>query len=80
MKAIRYLSLLPLVCLLASLSLAAESAGPDALSIAVDVKGGLIVHVGCGDGAITAALNDALSRGIITPAVKDHLEKRLGLA
>jgi hypothetical protein len=28
---------------------------------------------------ITAALDDALSRGIITPAVKDHLEKRLGL-
>jgi hypothetical protein len=28
---------------------------------------------------ITAALDDALSRGTITPAVKDHLEKRLGL-
>lgn len=44
MKATRYLSLLPLVCWLASLSLAAESAGPDALPIAADVKGALIVH------------------------------------
>ena len=29
---------------------------------------------------ITAAITDALSRGVITPAVKSHLEKRLGLA
>lgn len=29
---------------------------------------------------ITAAIADALSRGVITPAVKSHLEKRLGLA
>lgn len=29
---------------------------------------------------ITAAIADALSRGVITPAVKAHLEKRLGLA
>ena len=28
---------------------------------------------------ITGAIEDALKRGIITPAVKDHLEKRLGL-
>lgn len=28
---------------------------------------------------ITAAIEDALKRGVITPAVKDHLEKRLGL-
>ncbi len=28
---------------------------------------------------ITAAIEDALKRGIITPAVKVHLEKRLGL-
>lgn len=28
---------------------------------------------------ITAAIADALSRGVITPAVKSHLEKRLGL-
>ena len=30
--------------------------------------------------AITAALNDALARGVIVPAVKTHIEKRLGLA
>jgi hypothetical protein len=29
--------------------------------------------------ALTAALGDALKRGVITPAVKMHLEKRLGL-
>lgn len=29
--------------------------------------------------AITAALTDALSRGVITPAVHEHLQKRLGL-
>ncbi|HYT05061.1 MAG TPA: hypothetical protein VEM13_09310 [Gemmatimonadales bacterium] len=29
--------------------------------------------------AITAALGDALKRGVITPAVKAHIEKRLGL-
>ncbi len=29
--------------------------------------------------AIAAALADALARGVITPAVKAHLEKRLGL-
>jgi hypothetical protein len=29
--------------------------------------------------AIAAALDDALARGVITPAVKAHLEKRLGL-
>ena len=29
--------------------------------------------------AITAALGDALKRGVITPAVKTHIEKRLGL-
>ncbi len=28
---------------------------------------------------ITAALDDVLERGVITAAVKDHLEKRLGL-
>jgi len=28
---------------------------------------------------ITGAIEDALKRGIITPGVKDHLEKRLGL-
>ena len=28
---------------------------------------------------ITAAIDDALKRGIITPGVKEHLEKRLGL-
>jgi len=28
---------------------------------------------------IGAAIEDALKRGIITPGVKDHLEKRLGL-
>jgi hypothetical protein len=28
---------------------------------------------------IIAAIADALKRGIITPGVKDHLEKRLGL-
>ena len=28
---------------------------------------------------ITAALGDALKRGVITPAVKTHIEKRLGL-
>ncbi|MBI2403356.1 MAG: hypothetical protein HYW52_10420 [Gemmatimonadetes bacterium] len=28
---------------------------------------------------ISGAIEDALTRGIITPAVKDHLEKRLGL-
>ena len=30
--------------------------------------------------AIVAALDDALARGVITPAVKAHIEKRLGLA
>ncbi len=29
--------------------------------------------------AIAAALGDALKRGVITPAVKLHVEKRLGL-
>ena len=29
---------------------------------------------------IATALGDALGRGIITPAVKAHLEKRLGLS
>jgi hypothetical protein len=29
---------------------------------------------------ITAAIADALKRGVITPGVKAHLEKRLGLA
>jgi len=29
---------------------------------------------------IQATLDDALGKGVITPAVKDHLEKRLGLA
>lgn len=29
---------------------------------------------------ITAAIADALQRGVITPGVKSHLEKRLGLA
>lgn len=29
---------------------------------------------------ITAAIEDALTRGFITPAVKEHLLKRLGLA
>ena len=28
---------------------------------------------------ITAAIENALKRGIITPSVKEHLEKRLGL-
>lgn len=28
---------------------------------------------------ITGAIEDALKRGIITPGVRDHLEKRLGL-
>lgn len=28
---------------------------------------------------MTAAIEDAFRRGIITPSVKDHLEKRLGL-
>ena len=28
---------------------------------------------------IIAALDDALARGVITPSVKDHLLKRLGL-
>lgn len=28
---------------------------------------------------IVAAIDDALKRGVITPAVKDHLQKRLGL-
>ncbi len=28
---------------------------------------------------ITAAVADALSRGVITPGVKAHLEKRLGI-
>ena len=28
---------------------------------------------------ITAAIDAALERGVITPSVKDHLEKRLGL-
>ena len=31
-------------------------------------------------GRVTTAINDAATRGIITPAVKDHLVKRLGLA
>lgn len=30
-------------------------------------------------GAITKTLDDLLGRGVITPAVKNHLEKRLGL-
>src|SRR5205823_2523266 len=30
-------------------------------------------------GAVAQALSDALQRGIITPAVKAHIEKRLGL-
>ena len=29
---------------------------------------------------ISAAIADALARGVITPGVKAHLEKRLGLA
>lgn len=29
---------------------------------------------------IAAAIDDALQRGIITPSVKDHLIKRLGLS
>jgi hypothetical protein len=28
---------------------------------------------------IVAAIDDALKRGVITPGVKEHLEKRLGL-
>jgi hypothetical protein len=28
---------------------------------------------------ITATLDDVLSRGVITPSVKEHLENRLGL-
>jgi hypothetical protein len=28
---------------------------------------------------ITSAIEDVLKRGIITPSVKEHLEKRLGL-
>ncbi len=28
---------------------------------------------------ITAAIDAALERGVITPSVKDHLQKRLGL-
>ena len=28
---------------------------------------------------ITGAIENALQRGVITPAVKEHLEKRLGL-
>ena len=31
-------------------------------------------------GAVAQALTDALQRGIITPTVKGHIEKRLGLA
>ena len=31
-------------------------------------------------GRVTAAIDDAAKRGIITPAVKDHLVKRLGLS
>jgi hypothetical protein len=58
MKTMTTITLSPLVCLLAGLSLAAESAGPDTLSLAKDLKGRLIVHVGCGDGTRTAALND----------------------
>jgi hypothetical protein len=30
--------------------------------------------------AVTRALADALQRGVITPSVKTHVEKRLGLA
>jgi len=30
-------------------------------------------------GAVAQALTDALQRGIITPTVKGHIEKRLGL-
>ncbi len=30
--------------------------------------------------SITAALGDVLKRGVITPAVKAHIERRLGLA
>lgn len=30
--------------------------------------------------AVTAAIADALARGVITPSVKTHLEKRLGLS
>jgi hypothetical protein len=30
--------------------------------------------------AVTTAIADALARGVITPGVKAHLEKRLGLA
>ena len=28
---------------------------------------------------VTAALDDLIKRGVITPGVRDHLEKRLGL-
>ncbi len=29
--------------------------------------------------AVTSAIDNALERGIITPSVQDHLQKRLGL-
>lgn len=29
---------------------------------------------------VTAALDDALARGVITPSVREHLEHRMGLA
>ena len=51
-----------LACLLAGAGLTASAAGGDeaasarAILDATGVKGGLIVHLGCGDGRLTAAL------------------------
>jgi len=64
-----------MLCLATTVSNAAES--PDALAReilqATEVRGGLIVHLGCGDGKLTAALrpdDSALVQGLDTDAAK----------
>ena len=53
--------------LAACLSAATPSAGPDesakTILDAAGVKGGLVVHLGCGDGKLTAALRAIIDRG-----------------
>ena len=56
--AVQRIGVLSLVSVLAMISTNAVAAGTDAQRIldATGVRGGLIVHVGCGDGKLTAAL------------------------
>ena len=76
---------IPTVCLIALALLAAPpdaraGATPQAKEIlaAAGVKGGLIVHLGCGDGRVTAALWEAASHEPPTPAVAGLRRPREG--